>query len=166
MALAYAIPEATATQAPVSDISNLADKTVFLRVSFGLFGNSRKVDGDGILHTDADTALLKVTKALLESQELEAIRKADADMKKYLTSHCLPFDAGIRLVPVGMIGTVEAKLAEYAQERTKLVDAFIAVYPALCQTAATRLRELYKPSDYPNADEVRSRFVFDWQYVS
>ena len=43
---------------------------------------------------------------------------------------------------------------------------FLAAYPRLCAEAASRLRTIYNPLDYPPVEEVRSDFSASWQYVS
>lgn len=150
----------------VEDIQGLTDKTMFLSVRFGMLGNSRKVSGSEVLETDADKELLKVSKTLLDSEELEAIKKADGKMRQYLYNACLPFETGIYLLPLGMAPNVHAKLTEYKAEREKLVTAFIAVYPALCEKAAQRLGSLYNACDYPGKDAIAARFAFSWRYRS
>lgn len=151
--------------AHVNDCADLAQKTVFVKVRFGSLGNSRKVN-DNVLETDADKELLKVSKTLLDSAELEAVRKADGKMRQYLYNTCLPFDIGIMLLPCGLIADVHKRLTEYREKRAELVSAFLAVYPELCKQAALRLGSLYNPGDYPSAEAVKAKFVFDWQYVS
>lgn len=151
----------------VSDASTLSDKTVFLKVRFGSLGNSRKVAGkDAVLDTDADKDLLKVSKTLLDSSELEAIKKADGKMRQFLYNTCLPFDLGTQLLPVGLIETVQAKLTEFKAERESLVSGFVSAYPTLCDSASKRLGSLYNSFEYPGADTIRAKFIFDWQYVS
>lgn len=149
----------------VMDKADLAQKTVFVKVRFGSLGNSRKVN-DNVLETDADKELLKVSKTLLDSEELEAIRKADGKMRQYLYNTCLPFDIGILLLPCGLISDVHKRLTEYRETRGELVSKFLTAYPELCKSAALRLGSLYNPADYPTAETVKARFVFDWQYVS
>lgn len=154
------------TAVAVTTIENLADKTVFIKLAFGLLGNTRKVN-DNVLSTDADAELLKVTKTLLDSAELDDIRKADGKMRQYLYNTCLPgVAAGIMLLPVGLVDEVYQRLESYKTQRAELVNAFIAAYPSLCEQAAKRLGSLYKPEDYPSADAVRSKFVFTWELVS
>ena len=67
----------TATMTPEVETqgANLARETVCIAVSFGLLGNSRKVANSAV-EVDADKNLIKVSKTLLESKELDAIRKA------------------------------------------------------------------------------------------
>ena len=57
-------------------------------------------------------------------------------------------------------------MREFAEQRMNLVEAFVAVYPDLCQHAPGQLRALHNPLDYPPVDEVRAAFDFSWRYVS
>lgn len=154
------------TLATVKDASDLVAKTVFIKFRFGCVGNSRKVSGSDVLSTDADKALLKVSKQLLDSPELEAIKQADTRMRTWLYNTCLPFDMGIMILPVGLIETAETRMKEYRAEREELIAGFISAYSALKEKAASHLGSLYDPSDYPSPEAIRARFVFDWQYVS
>jgi hypothetical protein len=156
---------ATMPTAIESQGENLARETVCVTVSFGLLGNSRKVSNSAV-EVDADKSLIKVHKTLLESKELDAIRKADGELRRYLYDICLPFDVGIYLLPVKLIQTVDTKLRTYQMERETLVDTFMTAYPRLCETAAVQLRGLFNPRDYPSERIVRSKFDFEWRYVS
>lgn len=149
-------------QAPGED---LARKTVFVKLRLGLAGNSRKVSSSQV-EVDADLRLIRVSKTLLDSPELEAVRRLDGEVRRYLYSMCLPFEPGIHLLPIPLIETVDSKLREFQLKRQELVDLFLAAYPRLCQEAAARLRTLYNPLDYPPLDELRSAFTLSWQYVS
>src|SRR6266487_2871573 len=46
---------------------------------------------------------------------------------------CLPFEAGIHLLPIGLIETVDARLHEFEAKREELVETFLAANPRLCQ---------------------------------
>ena len=160
---------ATSTAVPIlnaqSPDNELAKQTVFIKLHLGLLGNSRKVSSSQV-EVDADKALIRVSKTLLDSPELQAIRTLDGDVRHFLYDMCLPFDVGIHLLPLGLVETVEEKLREFKDKRGELVESFLSAYPRLCQEAAGRLRTLYNPADYPPLDEVRSHFTFSWQYVS
>jgi len=144
---------------------NLARKTVFVKLRLGLPGNSRKISSSQI-EVDADKSLVKASKTLLDSLELEAVRRLDGEIRRYLYSMCLPFEVGIHLLPIPLIEAVDAKLREFQAQRQELVELFLAAYPRLCEEAALRLRTLYSPLDYPPMDEVRSEFTASWQYIS
>jgi hypothetical protein len=158
-----------ATAFPILDIqepgTDLARKTVFIKLHLGLLGNSRKVSSSQV-EVDADKALIRVSKNLLDSPELQAIRSLDGDIRRYLYDTCLPFDVGIHLLPLGLIEAVDERLREFKAQRDELVDAFLLAYPRLCQEAAVRLRTLYNPTDYPPVEEVRGCFSLSWQYIS
>jgi hypothetical protein len=156
-----------ATALPILDIqesgTDLARKTVFLKLHLGLLGNSRKVSSSQV-EVDADKELIRVAKTLLDSPELQAIRTLDGELRRYLYDTCLPFEVGIHLLPLGLLETVDEKLGEFREKRRVLVEVFLFAYPRLCQEAAGRLRTLHNPSDYPPVEEVHSRFTFTWQY--
>lgn len=149
-------------QSPGED---LAQKTVFVKLRLGLPGNSRKINSSQI-EVDADKSLVRASKMLLDSRELESVRRVDGEIRRYLYSMCLPFEPGIHLLPIPLIETVDAKLREFQEKRQELVHLFLVAYPKLCQEAAVRLRTLYNPLDYPPADQVRTQFTASWQYVS
>lgn len=144
---------------------DLAQKTVCVKVHLGFLGNTRKV-GASKVEVDADKELIRVTKVLIDSDELRMIRRLDGELRRYLYDICLPFEAGIHLLPLPLLETVDEKLQQFEQKRRDLVENFLSAYPVLCQEAAQRLRTLYDPRDYPPIDFVRSRFAFTWQYVS
>ncbi|MGA9055177.1 MAG: hypothetical protein WB763_01565 [Terriglobia bacterium] len=152
-----------ATALPILDIqepgADLARKTVFIKLHLGLLGNSRKVSSSQVA-VDADKALIRVSKTLLDSPELQAIRTLDGDIRHFLYDMCLPFEVGIHLLPLGLVETVDERLHEFKDRRGELVESFLSAYPRLCQEAAGRLRTLYNPADYPPVDEVRSHFTF------
>ena len=149
----------------MTDASELVNKTVFLKTRFRMLGTTRKVSGNDVLETDADMSLLKVSKTLLNSPELGAIKKADGAMRKWLYNTCLPFDMGIMLLPIGLVEKAEERMTQYRGQREELVDKFIAAYPALCEQAIKQLGSLYMASEYPTVDKIRAKFSFDWQYV-
>jgi len=144
---------------------DLAKKTVCIKVRLSMMGNTRKVSTAQI-EADADKDLLRVSKQLMDSEELKAISRFDGEIRRYLYNICLPFDIGIHLLPIAALQTVEQRLRDFAEDRRQLVDAFLAAYPSLCQEAAKRLRGLYNPADYPPAEDVAREFGFSWQYVS
>lgn len=165
----YIAAETEEAQAQISvplDLSSLVSKTVFLRVRYGSIGNSRKVAGAEVLTTDADVSLLRVSKTLLESTELEAIRQHDTKLRKWLGNTCLPYDIGILLLPVGLIQQAEVKLQEHKVERERLIEAFVAAYPQIKEEAQRQLKGLYHESEYPTVDEVKEKFRFEWQYIN
>lgn len=144
---------------------DLAQKTVCVKVRLGRIGNTRKVSNSQV-EVDTDKSLIRVSKHLLDSQELRTIANFDGEIRRYLYNTCLPFEAGIHLCPLGLLEQMEGKLREFGTRRQELVKAFLTAYPTLCQEAAKRLRSLYNPKDYPPLDFVEQQFSFIWQYIS
>jgi hypothetical protein len=91
---------ATATAVPILNVQSsdneLAKQTVFIKVHLGLLGNTRKVSPSQV-EVDADKALFRVSKTLLDSPELQAVRALDGDVRHFLYDMGLPFDVGIHL---------------------------------------------------------------------
>ena len=77
---------------------------------------------------DADKALILVSKRLLASPELQAIRTLDGELRRYLYDTCLPFEVGIHLLPLGLLETVDEKLREFREKRSVLVEVFLDAY--------------------------------------
>ncbi len=153
---------------PVLDISDITQKTIFLQVRYGSIGNTRKVPGSQVLDTEADVSFLRVSKTLLESDELEAIRHHDSALRKYLGNVCLPYSqlVGVLILPYAFVPQVKAKLQQHRDERLVLVDRFVAVYPELKVKAQESLKDLYQDTDYPNIAELREKFKFGWAMMS
>lgn len=158
-------------------IGTIADKTVFMRVKFGVMGNSRKVANNLVLKNDASSKLLKINQTLLESPELDAIRQADGKMRTYLYNVCLPYDMGVMLLPLALLSQVQEKLSAFQDEREKLIETFIDAYPMRLGEAKEKIQALagemnipfdllWKPEFYPTQEELRGEFKFDYQYVT
>lgn len=157
----------------------ITDKTTFVRVQFGVFGNSRKVTNSLVLKNDAAASkLLKINQTLLESPELDAIRSADGKMRTYLYSKCLPYDMGVMILPYALLEQVDTELNDYQKKvRPELVEAFITAYPDRLKQAEAKVmvlstemgidfNMLWHPEYYPTADELKGAFKFNWQYIT
>jgi hypothetical protein len=159
--------EPTPSEPAPAERPAMLDKAILIQVDVKRIGNARKVSTECVA-ADADKDLLHVSKTLLDSQELKAIRTLDGEVKNYLKLKCLPsvLRKGVFLLPLASIGKVNAKMEAFAAQREVLVDAFVAVYPNLIDQAQMRLRELFSEDDYPPAEQVKERFALSWSYVS
>src|SRR5260370_3221596 len=154
---------------PLIEVQNMgqnwAQRTVGGKVRLGRLGNTRKVSNSQV-EVDTDKSLIRVSKHLIDSKELRTIANFDGEVRRYLYDTCLPFEAGIHLCPLALLEQMEGKLREFAASRKDLIEAFLTAYPTLCQEAATRLRSLYNPADYPPLEFVAQQFTLIWQYIS
>lgn len=148
----------------VQDASDLTENTMFLRVSYGNLGNTKKTPGAAILKTDADQSFLRVSKTLLDSPELDAIRHHDNGLRKWLNNVCLPLLdwPGVLVVPNVLVQKVWDQCRLHREERHELVASFIHLYPSLIEKAKTSLGSLYNEMDYPPVEEIKTKFTFYW----
>ena len=156
--------------------SSIIEKTVLVRISFGMLGNSRKVSSK-VVSANVNAAILKINKTLVESKELEVIRTSDNKMRQTLAAMCVPYDMGLQLLPRVSIEGARNLFLNYREERKGLVQTFVASYPALKQASRTQCESLaaelnipveylWKDTDYPSADYIAGKFYFSWDFLS
>lgn len=124
------------------------------------------------LDKDATT---KVTSDNLAVQNAAQVRKnlmAGTSMRKDIADYAagcrlwhntqtLPWaDRGARLLPTSLFMDYKCELDVRRATFNMMVDKFCHNYPALVQTAHNYLGGLFKAEDYPDVDEVRSKFGF------
>ena len=84
-----------------------------------------------------------------------------AGCRLWHNTRSLPWaDKGARLMPTSLFMDYKAEANVRRDTFNKMVDNFIAQYPALVQTAQNYLGALFDSTDYPSAEEVRSKFGF------
>jgi hypothetical protein len=158
-------------------LADISTKTMLLSVSFGRMGETRKAPNSLITNGAASAKVIKISKRLLESPELTAIRQADVNMRTRLGLLALPYSTSILLIPNELAEQVTQELEEYGIYRDGLIDTFIEAYPGLVKDAEIRLTnlaselqvpvsQLWVPTEYPSVEEVRARFTFEWYYFS
>ena len=148
--------------------ASITERTICLNLNFSVLGTHRKLGADQI-EVDADKTLVQASKTILESPELENVRKKDRAFKAWIASLALPsfFRDGIWLVPIGLVEHINERAEEYQTEReTKLVPAFMDAYEGARDAAREGLRGIYDPADYPSAARVLSMFKFTWAWVT
>jgi len=107
----------------------MANDTVCLKLWFNALGTSRKTDA-GEIDVEADTEVLHISKRILQCPELKAIKQADAAFKRELERYCVQgLDIGVRIVKHIALEPVYELCEEFAPQRQRLVDRFIAAYP-------------------------------------
>lgn len=149
---------------------NIFDDAVCLLFEINSFGTSRNVRSESALatHTGADTAMVHISKDVLDSPELRAIRKADGEMRKWITLKSLPspLKTGMYLVPNLLVPEVDAELIRFKESRAFLVSGIRAWYPSRMAEAERRRGNLYNASDYPPVENVIAAFDVRVQYLS
>jgi hypothetical protein len=147
-----------------TNLDSLIDKTVFLRLNFGRFGVTRKVDIG--IQSEAVESRFTHQKKLLVSPELKAIAKADNEIKAQIDAICLPYDVGIRFAPIAAIEQIDNILSDYAKTRPMLIEAFVQAYSDQVVEAEKELKEHFDFADYPGTQDIRKQFTFTYQFIS
>jgi hypothetical protein len=156
----------TATKTNINvAVKGIAEKAVFLSLHFHRFGNRRKVASTEI-EVDAEKQRVKVSKVLLDSNELKAIEHLDAEINDYVISRCLPYDKSLHVLPLGLVEEIEETLERFVKQRQELIETATERYPELLDAARGPLGALFNRRDYPSQGEFQRRFRVTWNYVS
>jgi hypothetical protein len=145
----------------------LLDRAVCLSLTVECLGTRRKVPASSV-QVEADKDMLHVSKAILESKELDAIKTLDGEMRTWLGKRALPspFRRGTYLIPLDLVEQVDTKIGEYQEKRAALVAQFLAAYAAAVEDAKKRLNGLFDASDYPGDEKVRAAFYVDVRFLA
>jgi hypothetical protein len=117
---------------------------------------------------EADKALLRLSKTLLDSPELVAIVKHDSKVSNAIDKVSFPshFKGGVFLVGVTRVAELNENLKTWKAERETLVDLACDMYLQRCEETAARLNVVAASSDYPTVEVFRSKFGFEWSWVA
>jgi hypothetical protein len=89
------------------------------------------------------------------------IEKFAARVRLFHNQHTLPWaDKGERLLPTKLFMDYKQTMDGYAQTFDIMCDNFFNAYPVLVQQAQANLGSMYKADDYPDIEEVRTKFGF------
>lgn len=114
----------------------------------------------------ADEAAGRFNKRLVSKASLQPITAARSQLRDYVESVSLPWtDRGWRMIPATRFQEVHAELLARVSKFDALVTEFITHdYPREVAAARVRLGSLYRPQDYPTAQDLRSKFGASVQY--
>ena len=146
--------------------ASLSTETICVAVKIGTFGNTRRMPSSAV-EVDADRELIKVSKQLLDSDELKAIHRLDGEVRNWLYNVSVPslFRPGVYRVKVEAVEQIDRKLAEFREGRAVRVEALAAAYDQRVAEARGRLRAAWSADDYPPVGDVVRAFAFDWEYI-
>lgn len=118
---------------------------------------------------DVDTDYLRMNKRIMPPDALKDIGSLDSQLKLYLKARavsCRMLRGGMLLIPVSLIGDIDARVREYKKQRTALVEKLCKDYDSLKREARERLGELYNEADYPTIGVIRQKFNVQWRWLS
>lgn len=159
-----------ATIAPTADVFA---RTIPFIVERHYFGENRKAStsrvsidrSDEPEVAETDRRYLSLTKRLINSPEIQAVRHRDAQFRDWLYAHATPWRPGMYLVPVALAERAVEEARRWEAERAALVAAAAEAYPAHVQAMRVPLGVLYNPADYPPAAQFAAQFWVSWRFV-
>lgn len=148
-------------------------RTVPLLLEKHYFGESKSasmapvsIDGQTPEQQARTKALMSLSKKLLNSEEVRAVRYRDIAFRSYLNGIATPFRPGLWLVPVTMTEVAYSEAQRWERERSALADAAAAAYPRHVAAMREPLGPMYDPRDYPPADVFRSKYWVSWRFIN
>lgn len=142
---------------------SIFEKGCLVQLCVSIWGGRIKLPSSA-LQVDADPALIKATKFLVDRECLKPIERVRNEARGHLYDKTLPFPIpGVLFIPKDLIGKIDEKLKEYQTDFNEQAEAFSKNYDFFMQGARLRLNSLYDPADYPI--EVRTKFSFSWRFL-
>lgn len=143
----------------VQDVKRIMDGVVVLDITFHRAGIRRKADLSKV-ETESDRSMLGLTKAIVDSDEYDAVLKLGYETRDWVAKRGLPspLKRGTFLVPVNSIVEVYEHLDEIEIEFDKRVDAFLKVYPRQVEEAREKLLDQFDEDNYPSAKQLKMAF--------
>ena len=110
----------------------------------------------------ASIGAANVNKALLpDNAELLAVQKWATSFRTWVYATTLPWnDKGARIARVENHLAFMTEAGDRIRQGNLLVDEFMNSYAPAIEAAKFKLNGMFKPNDYPTADQVRRKFVF------
>jgi hypothetical protein len=157
----------TAVQQSPNVTASIFESAVALSLNISRLGNSKKLP-KSLITVDCDSDAYKANKQLYACPELTAIFDHMTAIRSYVYSVSVPaffVRDGVYLIKVAEVERVCARLDQMIADTEPLVDAFIAVYNAVVDNDARRLRAAYNPGDYFTRERARASFSVSYQLV-
>jgi len=115
----------------------------------------------------AEDGTAKVIKSLLwNCEELDALIKFAANVRNIHYNSTLPWtDMGPRLLPTPKYFAYHKNMSGLQAEFYRMVDVFISAYDLEVAASQAKLGDLFDVREYPNAEELRKKFSFTFNYL-
>jgi hypothetical protein len=159
------------TEVKVEKIASAAEfikRAVALRLKLARVGTKRAVDNDDVDLGDTDESRIRITKEILESEELNAIRNHDLETRAAIRVRALPslLGAGWYLIPVAAVDPIDAFIRRRADEREALVEKLVEALPVLKEASKAALKHLWVEEQFPDASIIRDKCKVSFKYVT
>ena len=148
-------------------IDMLSENVSILQYKIGVWGaekTERSISDEVCENAQADKKAGKFVKSLLggKCEELKAIQNFAQLSRINIRNMSLPYNSGAVMVPNAKLMEVLENLKAIEETFKGLVDNFIRAYPEIVERARERSASLFKEGQCPSAEEVRSKFSFNY----
>jgi hypothetical protein len=145
------------------NINTFADSHIVFEFSFHGWGASKtdkSVTAEVTASKNASKRAGRFSKNLLgDDPMMGAINSGRAEFRNWCNANLQPFGKGAYLVPMtAFIQFKQQRLDPFLVEDSKRCDTFVQHYPTLISKAAFTQGDMFDRSDYPSAEEVRSKY--------
>ena len=154
--------------APV--VQSISSSSMLVELGIGVWTGrkqDKRASEEVVAANNADKGVARVTKSLLGNcDELDALVKFAANVRNIHYNSTLPWsDMGPRLLPTPRYFAYHKNMSALQAEFARMVDAFIAAYDLEVAAAQAKLGDLFDVSEYPNAEDLRQKFSFKFNYI-
>lgn len=154
--------------APV--VPSISSSSMLVELGIGVWTGrkqDKRASEEVVAANNADKGVARVTKSLLGNcDELDALVKFSANVRNIHYNSTLPWsDMGPRLLPTPRYFAYHKNMSALQAEFFRMVDAFIAAYDLEVAAAQAKLGDLFDVREYPNAEDLRQRFSFKFNYI-
>lgn len=113
----------------------------------------------------AEAGTARLNKLIVPKEVVTQTNTHWGAMRKWFYDQTSPFyDTGWRVRPFHDFQTFRSEYAELKDKADEFVDDLIEnKYPEAMEKARTRMGELYDPSDYPIAEDLRDKFLIEME---
>jgi hypothetical protein len=141
---------------------------VLLNLRISMWGISRVLP-DHDYQVDADKAMVRATKKILECPEYEFLLQLKQSIHRRLRTLALPGEilrAGVYPISVPMVEAIEKTLEDFSVRWGVGVLGLGEVWDLRVREVEDRLRALYDEEDYPSWERVCRCFEVRWNYFT
>jgi hypothetical protein len=162
-------PDTAARAAETGAAPRLFDRAVAIVLDSTCLGTSRKVATGAVDTKDADPTLIKVSKTILESKTLDAIRSLQGDTRRQVAARSTPsmmFRSSVYLLPIALLTETDEYLVSQRAKLAGLVEKFLREYAADKVKAEAKLGSMFNPTDYPAPETLAAMIGITWAYIA
>lgn len=149
-------------------MSSIAQKAMVVTLSISRIGATKKdkeVTSEIVEKYNTDKNAGNFNKRIFSKEALQDINDLASKARGLHSELTLPWnDDGARLLASKNYDRYNQNMVEISERFNSAVKVFIAEYQNHIEDAKSRLGDMFNPYDYPDVDEIKSKFDFKFVY--